>query len=286
MRRIHRSLGMLAILFCFGLLFWLTAVVMSGLPNSFDVAVNVHGLNLPAPDSNLRPAPLSLSVLDDAQQDQAAAATPSVTPPPQPSRTPVAPRPTPSAPGPAPTGSGLPLPMPTPIISPSAPAPSATITGQVTDSQTRAGIVGATVSASPGGAATVTGLNGTYSLSVSPGTYTITASDPTYNSASQTVTVRAGQQFPLNFKLLSITAYGSLTGTVIDAVTRVPIAGATVLLSNNLIRTTDLNGNFSYAIVLTGTYTLTVGAIGYVSQSQQVTIRAGKTTTVQVALSH
>lgn len=284
MRHIRRSLGMLAILLGFGLLFWLTAVIMSGLPNSFEVAVNVHGLNLPAPDSNLRPAPLSLSVLNDAQQDQDDIATPSVTPTLQPNRTPVAVRPAPSAPAPTPTGSGSPLPVPAPVISPSAPASAATITGQVTDSQTRAGIVGATVSASPGGAATVTGLNGTYSLSVSPGTYTITASDPTYNSASQTVTVKAGQQFPLNFKLLSITAYGSLTGTVIDAGTRAPIAGATVMLSNNLIRTTDLNGNFSYSIVLAGTYTLTVSAIGYVSQSQTVTIRAGKTTTVQVAL--
>lgn len=286
MRRIRRSLGMLAILLGFGLLFWLTAVVMSSLPNSYVVAVNVHGLNLPAPDSGLRPAPLSLSVLDDADQDQATAVAPAATPIPHSGRTPIiAPAPSARVPAPSPTGSGLPVPLPSPVITPSASPAAATISGQVTDSQTHLAIVGATISASPSGASTTTDVNGNYSLGVAAGTYTVTASDPTYNSASQSVTVKPGQQQTLSFRLVSITAYGTLTGTVLDAITRAPIAGATVMLSNNLIRTTDLNGNFSYAIVLNGTYTLTVSALGYSAQSQQVTIRPGKTTTVQVALS-
>ena len=285
-RTLRRYLGVLAIVFAFGMVFWLTAVAMSSLPNAFEVAVNVHGLNLPAPDSTLRPAPLSLSVLDDASQDQAPAAAPSASPTPQPGRVAAPVPPVPSAPAPSPTGTGLPLPVPTPVIIPSSSPAPATISGQIIDSQTRVGILGATVSASPGGASTTTGLNGTYSLGVSGGTYTVTASAPTYNSASQSVALKAGQQLTLNFKLVSITGYGSLAGTVTDAVTNAPIVGATVKLSNGLIRTTDLNGNFSYPIVLTGTYTLTVSALGYVSQSQPVTIKSAHTSNVQIALMH
>jgi hypothetical protein len=293
-RALSRSLGLLAILFAFALVFWLTAVLMSSFPNTFAVAVNVHGLNLPGSgDSSQRPAPLSLSVLDDAQQDAgtisnpiptpASTAVPSRGPVATPSPTPVRPTPTPT---PSPTATPFPLPLPTPTPSPSATPAPATIAGQVIDGSTRLAIIGATVSASPGGASTTTDVNGNYSLGVSAGSYTVTASAPTYNSASQSVSVKAGQQLPLNFKLTSITAYGSLTGTVTDAVTHAPIVGATVTLSDGMIRTTDLSGNFSYSIVLNGTYTLTVSALGYVTQSQLVSIKAGHTTTVQIQLTH
>ena len=289
-RRFRRSLGVLLVLFGFGLIFWLTSVAMSSLPDRLVVAVNVHGLSVPGSDgSNLRPAPLSLSLLDDAQRDSQGtdAATPSLTPLPQPSRGPVttpAARPTPTpTPTPSPTASGSPL--PTPPITPTASVAPATITGQVIDSQTRLAIIGATVTASPGGATATTDVNGNYMLGVAAGAYTVTASNPTYNSASQSGTAKAGQSLIVNFKLVSITAYGSLSGTVTDATTRAPIVGATVMLSNGMIRTTDLNGNFSYSIVLNGSYTLTVSALRYVSQNLSVTIKPGHTTTVQVALS-
>jgi iron complex outermembrane receptor protein len=73
---------------------------------------------------------------------------------------------------------------------------------------------------------------------------------------------------------------------VTDSVTQAPLVGATVTLSDGMIRTTDLNGNFSYSIVLNGTYTLTISAVGYVTQSQSVTVKAGHTTNVQVSLVH
>jgi hypothetical protein len=53
-----------------------------------------------------------------------------------------------------------------------------------------------------------------------------------------------------------------------------------------MIRVTDRNGDFSYALVLNGTYTLTVSATGYVTQRRLVTIKPGQTTTVQIALTH
>ena len=90
----------------------------------------------------------------------------------------------------------------------------------------------------------------------------------------------------MSFKLTSVTAYGSISGGVVDSATQAPIVGATVSLSNGLMRVTDANGNFSFTVVLSGSYTLTVSGLGYVTQSQSVTVKAGHTTNVQVGLVH
>jgi hypothetical protein len=160
------------------------------------------------------------------------------------------------------------------------------IGGQVLDSQTLRPIAAATVAVSPGGNSALTDANGNFTIGVNPGSYTATASAPSYNSASQNVTVAAGQKATISFRLVSVAAFGSLTGRVVDSATRAPIAGATVTLSDGLIRTTDLSGNFSFAIVLNGTYTVTVSALGYVTQTKSVTITPGHTTTVLFLLTH
>jgi Carboxypeptidase regulatory-like domain/CarboxypepD_reg-like domain len=280
-RRLIRRLGALALLPLFGLVFWTAATIASSLPGLIVVAVNVHGIGLAsyAGDSPQRPAPLSIQVLQDVQGDASGSRTSAPTPVPAPSPTPT-PSPTPGLPLPTPT------PLPSPLPSPT-PAPgAATITGQVQDSQTHLPIAAATISLSPGGASVLTDANGNFSVSVDPGSYTVAASAATYNSASQTVSVNSGQKTTLSFKLVSITAYGSLAGSVSDSATKAPVVGATVTLSDGLIRVTDGSGNFAYSIVLNGTYTLTVSALGYATQSQVVTIRAGHTTNVQIALVH
>jgi hypothetical protein len=279
--RRYRSLAVIATVPALALVFWLTAVIASGLPGLLVVGVNVHGLNLTsfAGDPAQRPAPLSLSVLDDARQDTGiptATATPHAVAPAHGTST----SPTPTA-----TSSGLPMLTPSAAtVNPTPTSGSATISGQVTDSQTRQAIVGATVSVSPGGMSALTDVNGNFSFTVAPGTYTVTASAVNYNSASQGVTVSSGQKTSLAFRLGSTTAIGNITGTVTDALTQAPIVGATVTLSNGLIRVTDTNGNFSYTIVLAGSYTLTVSAPGYTTQSQPVAVKAGHTTNVQIAL--
>lgn len=294
--RWRRRFGLAAAVVALALLFWLTAVMTSPLPRTSVVALNVHGVTFSPPDTNQRLAPLSLRVLADAQQDAstptprpsasptsgpvvtatATAPAPAPTPTPRPT---IGPTPTPTI---GPTPSITPIPLPTPTPSPS--ATSGTITGQVLDSQTRAAIAGATVSASPGGYSTLTGVNGTFTLAVPVGSYTVTASAPTYNSASASLAVKGGQQTLVTFKLTSVTAYGSISGTVVDSITRTPIVGARVALSNGLLRLTDTNGNFSFSIVLEGTYTMTVNALGYVTESQSVTVKAGHNTAVQIAL--
>ena len=292
MSRLRRTGVAAALLLAIGLLFWITAVVTSGLPDTLAVAVNVHGLNVnPAgPTGAQRPAPMSLSVLADAQQDSATAPGSSPAPVVRPTAAPTpAPRPTPAPtalPTLLPTPSLTPLPTPTlPIISPT-PTGAATIAGQVTDGQTHVAIPGATVSLAPGGNSVLTDTNGNFSFGVSAGTYTVTASAPTYNSSSSSVTVKGGQKVSIALKLTSITAYGSIAGTVTDSATQAPIVGATVALSNGLARVTDVNGNFSFSIVLNGTYTMTVTAVGYVTQTLSVTVKPGHTTNVQVALVH
>ena len=283
-RRWLKSLAILALLPLFALIFWLSAVVASSIPNVLVMAVNVHGLNLTslAGDSSQRHAPLSLQVLTDAQQDATrggASSTPAGIPG----------RGAGSRPTPTPSPSATPLPLPTPTNNVPAPTPAAapadaTISGQVTDSQSKVPIVGATVSLSPGGASALTDANGSFSFGVSAGTYTLTASATTYNSATQSVSVGNGQKASVAFKLVSVTAYGSLNGTVTESASKAPIPGATVTLSDGMVRVTDASGNFSYPVVLNGSYTLTVAAFGYVAQSQAVTIKPGHTTNVQIAL--
>lgn len=114
----------------------------------------------------------------------------------------------------------------------------------------------------------------------------MTASAAGYSSASQTVTVNGGQNQVVSFKLVSLIATGSVKGIVTNSVTATAIPGATISLSNGLATITDIAGNFSFPAVLYGTYTITASAIGYVSQSQVITIKPGHTTNVQIALVH
>ena len=283
--RLARSLGILALLPLFGVVFWAAATVASSLPGLGVVAVNVHGLGLPsyATASSQRHAPLSIEqLLRDARGDASGPALGG-------SGGHVvgghAPTPTPTPPAP-PILLVPPLPIPTPTPTP-APTPTpGTIDGQVLDGQTLLPIAAATVSVNPTGKSTLTNANGYFSIAVNPGGYTLTASSPTYNSASQSVTLVSGQRATIAFQLVSLAAFGSVSGKVVDGATRSPVAGATVTISLGMIRVTDLSGNFSYSIVLNGTYTLTVSAPGYLTQTKSVTVTPGHTTYVQVVLGH
>jgi len=165
------------------------------------------------------------------------------------------------------------------------PSPAkAAISGQVTDTVTHAPIIGAVISLSPGGAMTITDVNGNFSLAVNPGTYSVTASAAGYSSESQTATVNGGQNQVLYFKLVSLTATGSIKGVVTSSATGAAIPGATVSLSVGLATITDITGTFSFPAVLYGTYTITASAIGYVGQSQPVIVKPGHLTTINFQL--
>src|SRR5438445_8391843 len=154
------------------------------------------------------------------------------------------------------------------------------LSGTVTDASTGKPIAGATVSAGSGSA--VTDAGGAYAISgLAPGTYTATASASGYASQSASVTLTAGSTTTQNFALAPNP--GTITGTVTDAGTAAPIAGATVSYSGGST-TTDGSGAYTLANVAEGSSSVTAGATGYASQSRTVTVRPGATATQNFAL--
>lgn len=125
----------------------------------------------------------------------------------------------------------------------------------------------------------ITGVN-TNQFSVVPG--------GTTPCASLTPTLTAGEKCTLNLEFaptssgaksasltissnadtLNIPVYGSayttITGTVVDQITKAPISGATVTLTGGATATTDAGGAFSFGTSLANdTYTATVSKTGY-----------------------
>ena len=78
---------------------------------------------------------------------------------------------------------------------------------------------------------------------------------------------------------------GTITGTVIDGTTRAPIAGASVVVDGTTLGAhTRANGTFLLSGVPAGSQRLSVSLIGYTRHEQEVTVPAGGSVTVQVAL--
>jgi len=158
---------------------------------------------------------------------------------------------------------------------------STTLAGTVTDSATTKPIAGATVTA--GTASATTDANGAYSIAgVAPGTYTATATGTGYASQSASVTLSAGTTTTQNFALAPNP--GTITGTVTNASNAAPIAGATVSYSGGST-TTNGSGSYTLSTVAEGSYTVTVSASGYTSQSRSVSVGPGATATQNFALS-
>src|SRR5438874_6847973 len=155
-----------------------------------------------------------------------------------------------------------------------------TLTGSVTDAATAAPIAGATVSAGTGSA--TSDVNGTYRITgLAPGNYTATASASNYAGTSAPVTLTAGSTTTQNFALTPNP--GTITGTVTDAGTAAPLAGATVSYSGGST-TTNASGQYTLTSVPEGSYTLTASASGYTSQSRSVSVGPGATQTQNFAL--
>jgi hypothetical protein len=75
---------------------------------------------------------------------------------------------------------------------------------------------------------------------------------------------------------------GTLSGTVTQAGST-PLVGATVTLSSTSV-ITDSNGDYSFANVSTGSYTVTASYPGYLSAGQAVTVSSGSTTIANFSL--
>lgn len=152
----------------------------------------------------------------------------------------------------------------------------ATITGTVFDETTGEPVAGATVTANP---TTITGPQGTYSMSVLPGTYTITVTKGGYVISSTQATVGSGETHEAVFLIVKL---GTITGVVIDKKTGDPIVGATIIVNGNQT-TTGSDGSYSLKLPPKD-YTLTISKEGYENGTAQVVLGAGATETKNIVL--
>jgi len=154
-----------------------------------------------------------------------------------------------------------------------------TIIGTVTDASTDLPIAEANVTA--GDYTNTTDAEGHYMITdVPPGDYNITASASNYHSNSTSETVISGETITVNFELTPLP--GAIAGTVTDALTGDPIEGADVT-ANGYSGTTDTEGHYTIQLP-PRTYTVTVSATKYVSQSKPATVTANTTRTIDFAL--
>ncbi|MCQ4209001.1 S8 family serine peptidase [Streptomyces longispororuber] len=143
-----------------------------------------------------------------------------------------------------------------------APHTAATVTGKVTDKATGAALSGVTVTATAadGTVRTVnTGSDGSYRLTLVAGTYAFTFSGYGYaNGSANAVTVATSQAYTQDMALTA-TASHKVSGTVLD-VTGKALAGAKVELTGTPLDavTTDAKGQYSFAKVAEGSYSLNV----------------------------
>jgi hypothetical protein len=148
------------------------------------------------------------------------------------------------------------------------PPTTGSISGQVKDTNTNAGIPGANVSLSGGGTGTVmTDASGNYSFSnLTPADYTVAAAKTSYTAgtgSTANVTVTAGNTSTANLTLTSTS--GGIVGRVTSTSGGAAIAGATVALggAGSGTATTDGSGNYSFGGLVAGSYTVTPSKTGY-----------------------
>ena len=157
------------------------------------------------------------------------------------------------------------------------------LSGTVTSGGT--GIVGANVFVSgPGGGNVTTGVGGAYSISISAGTHTVTASATGYLSSSASVTMPPGGPATKNFVLI---VSSTLTGTVTDGSTGLPLPGATVTITTgsptgSSPATTNASGVYTITGLSAGTYRVTGSRSGYTSKTSANISVSGASTTAPV----
>ena len=148
-----------------------------------------------------------------------------------------------------------------------------TITGKVTNTA-GAPISGASVSS--GGNGAITGSDGGYTLQVPGGTSTVTAALAGYQSASESVTVTAGQSTQAETLQIQPINPGNVTGTVVDGNGQ-PLLGATVS-AVGLTTSTAADGSYALNNLPAGSTAIKASLTGFQSGSTTVTVVPAITT--------
>jgi hypothetical protein len=129
---------------------------------------------------------------------------------------------------------------------------------------------------------TETNINGEYRFESLPlGTYYIIATKTNYTTDYSDVSLINDETVLVNFNLYPRQAptVGSYVGTVYDAVTHMPVSGATVrILPTSMTTLTDTQGRFSFDEIIAGDYQAEISAQYYATYTKDVHIVAGETT--------
>jgi spore coat protein A len=162
------------------------------------------------------------------------------------------------------------------------------ITGQVIDAVTGLPVVGVTVTANPGGLTAVTDATGSFSLAVPPGSYTVTTTILGFGNVTTAtpIVVTAGATVPAGTTAITTAPNGTITGTVIDPVTGLPVPGVTVTVNpGGFTGVTDAAGVYTI-VVPTGTYTVTstAGTPGAPTITVGANVGTGETATSDIDL--
>ena len=157
--------------------------------------------------------------------------------------------------------------------------PKGVVYGYVVDAVTGEPVVNATVSA--GAVSNTTNATGGYELYLDPGTYTVTVSKPpVYIDYSFTVTITGGDTHEVN---VTLHRKPVIRGTVTDADTGEPIAGARVYTNTSVENYTDSSGQ--YVLHLDpGSYEIYVEDISHRTVVFTVTVAADNEYTYDVSM--
>jgi outer membrane protein OmpA-like peptidoglycan-associated protein len=146
------------------------------------------------------------------------------------------------------------------------PALYGTITGTVTNASTGEPIV-------------ATETDGIFEVKKAPvGTVTVEVSADGYNKQAVPLAVEDGKVINYEFKLRPLKLYGTIAGTVIDAVTSAPMAARIEFPGTTLapVDADPTTGAFKIDKVETGVHTLTATADKYVPATVTLTVEDGK----------
>jgi len=169
------------------------------------------------------------------------------------------------------------------------PAVYGTIVGSVTNASTGAPVA-ATVAFpdNPRMATITTEADGIFQVKKAPvGAVTVEVSAEGYNRQAVPLAVEEGNVTNYEFKLRPLKTYGTIAGTVIDAVTNAPM-GARIEFPGTSIAPVNANavtGAFKVDKVETGVYTLTASADKYIPATITLAVEDNKLATATFKLS-
>jgi len=154
--------------------------------------------------------------------------------------------------------------------------PLATLAGDVTETGSPATkIAGARVEILQTGAFTTTDGSGHYSLEDGAGSVDVEVSAFGYETKVVPVTLVAENTVTLNVTLDALPS-GSLSGTVTDAGTALPLPGASIeIVATPLATTSDGLGDYAFGSIPAGSYTVRAVAFGYNVAQASVQIESG-----------